>query len=161
MPATFVLDMESARYAETRRRFLDTLGDELRAGARTVVIQEPKRTDEQNRLMWAVLHDLADQVGWHKARWRGNQLLEEGRYVLLADDNAAQPVTAEIFKDVLTAALARPRLFGGIDGGVVAVGLSTSRMSKRQMSELIDLAFAFGADKGVAFTEPRVTHPET
>jgi hypothetical protein len=161
MPATFVLDPQHPRYQDTRRRFLDTLGDELRAGPRTVLIHEPKRTDDQNRLFWAVLHDLADQVGWRKARWRGDQLLQEGTYVLLADDDTAQPLTAEIFKDVLTAALARPRLFGGIDGGVVAVGLSTSRMSKRQMSELIDLAYAFGAEKGVLFTEPRKPTQET
>lgn len=154
MPAVFRLDKQDARYADVRRRFLDTLGAELQAGPRTVSITEPARTDEQNRLLWAVLHDLADQVGFKPARWRGNVCLEDGGYVLLADHPNARRISAEQFKDLLTAALRKPRMFAGIDGGVVAVGLSTSRMSKRQMSELIDSAFAWGVGMGVAFSEP-------
>jgi len=154
MPAVFKLDPQDARYPDVRRRFLDTLGAELQSGPRTVSITEPKRSDEQNRLMWAVLHDLADQVGFKPARWRGNVCLEDGGYVLLAEHPNARRLTPEQFKDLLTAALVRPRMFAGIDGGVVAVGLSTSRMSKRQMTELIDSAFAWGAQLGVSFTEP-------
>lgn len=155
MPAVFKLDPQDARYPEVRRRFLDTLGAELQAGPRTVAITEPKRSDEQNRLMWAVLHDLADQVGFKPARWRGDTCLEDGGYVLLADVPNARRITAEQFKDLLTAALVRPRMFAGIEGGVVAVGMSTSRMSKRQMTELIDFTFAWGADLGVQFSEPK------
>lgn len=154
MPAVFRLDMQDKRYQDVRRRFLDTLGAELQAGPRTVAITEPKRTDEQNRLMWAVLHDLAEQVGFKPARWRGNVCLEDGGYVLLSECPTARRFEPEVFKDLLTVALKKPRLFAGIDGGVVAVGLSTSRMSKRQMSALIDSAFAWGAQLGVAFTEP-------
>ena len=54
----------------------------------------------------------------------------------------------------LTAAQARPRLYQGIDGGVVAVGLRTSGMTVRQMTELMDLADAFGAQHGVRWTDP-------
>lgn len=154
MPATFRLDMQDRRYQEVRRRFLDTLGAELQSGPRDIVISEPTRTLEQNALLWAVLHDLADQVGFKPARWRGNTCLEDGGYVLLADVPNAKRISAEQFKDLLTAALNRPRMFAGLEGGVVAVGLSTSRMSKRQMSELIDWTFAWGADLGVQFSEP-------
>lgn len=159
MPAVFTLDLENPRFADVKRRFLDTLGEELRAGKRVVSITEPKRSEEQNRLLWAVLHDLAEQVGFKPARWRGNTCLEDGGYVLLADVPTAKRITAEQFKDLLTAALNRPRMFAGLEGGVVAVGLSTSRMSKRQMSELIDWTFAWGADLGVQFSEPQPTHP--
>jgi len=41
----------------------------------------------------------------------------------------------------------------GIDGGFVVLGLSTSKMSKEEMSELLELALAFGAQKGVVFCE--------
>jgi hypothetical protein len=161
MPATFRLDMGDRRYPEVRRRFLDTLGQALQAGPHDILIQEPKRSEEQNALIWAVLHDFAEQVGFKPARWRGNVCLEDGGYCLLADVPTARRITAEQFKDLLTAGLKKPRLFAGIDGGVVAVGLSTSRMSKREMSALIDFAFATGAQLGVQFSEPRTTHPET
>jgi hypothetical protein len=160
MTAVFVLDMQDRRYPDVRRRFLDTLGAELAAGKREVLITEPKRSNEQNALLWAVLHDLAEQVGFKPARWRGNTCLEDGGYVLLSDVPTAKRITAEQFKDLLTAALRRPRMFAGIDGGVVAVGMSTSRMTKREMSALIDSAFAWGADLGVQFSDPRPTHPE-
>jgi hypothetical protein len=161
MPATFRLDPKDRNYTEVRRRFIATLGAELQEGPRTVLIQEPKRTDEQNSLMWVLLHTVAEQVGWRKARWRGDTMLEEGRYVSLAEEPGAKRLTPEQFKDVLTAALRQPQMLGGIDGGVVAVGLSTSRMTKRQVSELIELIYAFGADHGVEWNEPRTTQPET
>lgn len=161
MTAAFTLDLQNPRFQEVKRRFLDTLGAELQAGPRSVVIQEPKRSLEQNALLWAVLHDLTEQVGWRKERIRGNELLRAGAYVAFADEPAARKLSPEIFKDLLTAALKSPQMYRGIDGGLVAIGLSTSRMSKRQMSELIELAFAFGADKGVVFTEPRNPTPET
>lgn len=155
MPATFRLDMRDQRYQDVRRRFLDTLGAELQAGPRDIVIAEPTRSLEQNALLWAVLHDLADQVGFRPARWRGSTCLEDGGYALLSDVPNARRIAPEQFKDLLTAALRKPRMFAGLDGGVVAVGMSTSRMSKREMSELIDWAFAWGAQIGVAFSEPR------
>lgn len=154
MPAVFKLDPKDARYPDVRRRFLDGLAAELQAGARVVTITEPKRSDEANARMWCLLTDLAKQVGWRRARWRGDRMLEAGAYVLLADEPGALRLSKEDWKDVMTAALARPRTFAGIDGGLVAVGLSTSRMSGRQIRELCDLIEAFGSEKGVEFSEP-------
>lgn len=159
MPAVFVLDPENPRYADVRRRFLDTLADELRAGARSVVIAEPKRSLELNAAMWCLLSDLANQVGWKRARWRGDRMVEAGAYVLLVDEPNAMRLSKEEWKDVMTAALARPRMFAGIDGGLVAIGLSTSSMSGRRVRELCALIEAFGADKGVVFSDPPAKDP--
>jgi hypothetical protein len=41
----------------------------------------------------------------------------------------------------------------GIDGGFVVLGSSTSRMDKSEMSELLELIGAFGAQQGVEFSE--------
>lgn len=161
MPAVFTLDLENPRFQDVKRRFLDTLGAELASGKRVVTITEPKRTDEANARMWCLLADLANQVGWKRARWRGDRMTEAGGYVLLADEPSAMRITKEQWKDITTAALTSPRMFAGIDGGLVAVGLSTSRMSGRQIRELCHLIEAFGADKGVVFSEPRNTTPET
>src|SRR5690606_35899214 len=93
MPAVFTLDLENPRFAEVKRRFLDTLGEELKAGKRVVTITEPKRSDEANARMWCLLTDLANQVGWRRARWRGDRMLEAGAYVLLADEPGALRLT--------------------------------------------------------------------
>jgi hypothetical protein len=39
----------------------------------------------------------------------------------------------------------------GVDGGFVVLGQSTSKMTKGEMVELIELILAFGAQQGVKF----------
>lgn len=151
----FTIDPANPQVEAVKKRLFACMRDEFAAGKRTVVIQEPKRTDEQNALMWCLLHDLAAQVGWRKARWRGDRLVAEGGYVSFDVDPRAAVLTPEQFKDVLTAALRQPQLLPGVDGGIVAVGLSTSRMTKRQLSEVIELIYAFGAEHDVGWSEPR------
>jgi len=94
----------------------------------TVSLTEPRRSLEQNALMWSLLGELADQVDWH-----------------------GQKLTAENWKDVLTAGLKRQRVVPGIDGGFVVLATSTRRMTKPEMSELIEMIYAFGAEQGVEF----------
>lgn len=154
MPAVFQFDRENPHVKDVYARFKDTLSLELQDGPRVVTITEPTRTSEANARMWCLLTDLANQVGWKRARWRGDRMVDAGAYVLLADEPAALRITKEQWKDITTAAMSSPRMFAGIDGGLVAVGLSTSRMSGRQIRELCQLIEAFGAEKGVEFTEP-------
>lgn len=103
----------------------------LMAGNRLeMTIRKEKRSNEQNRLMWAALTDIANQVDWY-----GNNL------------------SAEEWKDVLTASLRKQKTVPGIDGGFVVLGASTSKMTKEEMSELLELALAFGAQRGVHFND--------
>jgi hypothetical protein len=88
------------------------------------------RTSEQNRLMWAVLTDIAEQVDWY------GQRLENWEW-----------------KDVFTASLKRQKVVPGLDGGFVVCGTSTSKMTIPEMTDVIELAMAFGAEKGVVFSE--------
>lgn len=94
-----------------------------------VRLSEPRRTVDQNRLMWGLLSDLAEQVDWH-----------------------GQHLTAEEWKDVVTASLKKQRAVPGIDGWFVILGARTSRMTKAEMSELVELIYAFGAQQGVEWT---------
>lgn len=96
-----------------------------------VTIQEPTRNLEQNARLWASLTEVSRQVDWH-----GNKL------------------TPEEWKDVFTAALKRQKVVPGIDGGFVVIGARTSKMGKREFSELLELVFAFGAQHGVQFSDP-------
>jgi hypothetical protein len=101
-------------------------------GLYEVVVRPYKanRTLEQNALMWSVLTEISEQVEWH------------GQYL-----------SKEEWKDILTAALKRQKVVPGIDGGFVVLGTSTRKLPIADMTELIELAFAFGAQHGVRFDE--------
>lgn len=98
----------------------------LAGHALSLEVKAETRSTEQNRMLWSILSDLAGQVDWY-----GNKL------------------TAEEWKDVLTASLKRERVVPGLNGGFVVLGQRTSKMTKAELSELIELAYAFGAGKGV------------
>ncbi len=83
--------------------------------------------------MWAMLTELSKQVVWH-----------------------GQRLTKEEWKDVMTAGLKRQKVVPGIDGGFVVLGSSTSRMGKAELSDLMELIAAFGAERGVEFAEVTV-----
>jgi hypothetical protein len=93
-------------------------------------IKQKTRTLEQNALMWALLGDLSKQVNWH-----GNRL------------------TAEEWKDVLSASLKAQKVVPGVDGGFVVIGARTSQMTKREMLDMCELIYAFGADHDVKWSE--------
>ena len=97
-----------------------------------VVIKEPTRTLEQNSALWPLLAAISEQVDWY-----------------------GQRLTPEEWKDVFSAALKKQKVVPGLDGGFVVVGASTSKMGKREFSDLLELIFAFGAEKGVVFDDQR------
>lgn len=94
-----------------------------------VKIGEPTRTLAQNAGLWAALRDISQQVEWHGERM---------------DETS--------WKHVLTAALYGQRTVPGIDGRLVVLGQSTSRMGKREFGDLLDLIGAFGADNQVQWS---------
>ena len=93
-----------------------------------VEIKELTRNLEQNAALWAALMDISRQVIWYGERLTENE-----------------------WKDVFTASLKKQRVVPGIDGGFVVCGQKTSRMSKAEFSELLDLIYAFGAEHNVRF----------
>ena len=104
----------------------------LIAGHRLVLEVRPeKRSDAQNRRLWAMLADISAQVDWY-----------------------GQKLTSEEWKDVLSASLKRTKVVPGLDGGFVVCGQSTSRMTRAEMCELQELMEAFGSEKGVRFRAP-------
>ena len=94
-----------------------------------ITIGESTRTLEQNALMWPLLQCLANQTNWHGMK--------------LAEDE---------WKDLLSAGLKKSKVVPNIDGtGFVIIGQRTSKMSKKEFSELVELIYAFGAERGVNF----------
>ena len=121
-------------------------------------MSEPIRLKSQNSAMWPALHDLAAQVGYRPARWRGDRCIEEGGYAPMGP--GVRPLTPDDWKDVMTALWktsqgVRIRYIPHPEGqGLIALGLRTSKLSKAQMSELLDCIHAFGVMHGVRFSAP-------
>ncbi len=124
------------------KRTLILLNDEIRLRAMEAVrdapdgyavsIGEPTRNLEQNSAQWPILEAFSKQLQWPV---NGNMVY----------------MTAEEWKDVLTAAFRNEtaRLAMGLDGGVVMLGMRTSKMTKREFSEWLEFLHAVAAQRGV------------
>ena len=98
-----------------------------------VEFKAPKRSLPQNDRMWSMLTEVAQQLPWHGIK-------------LAADDWKL------IFLDALKREV---RMVPNIDGnGFVNLGRSSSDLGKEEMSDLMELIAAFGAQHGVTFQEP-------
>lgn len=99
----------------------------------------PKRSNEANARMWALLTDVSLQVQWPV-------------------DGKLQRLSPEEWKDIFTAGLTKSqRVAQGIDGGFVMLGTRTSRMTVAEMCDLQTLIEAFGAERGVRWSDPHFT----
>jgi hypothetical protein len=87
--------------------------------------------------MWPMLRDFSKQVQWQV-------------------NGALTYIEPEDWKDIFTAALRKHhRVAMGLDGGFVFLGMRTSKMTKDQMIELIELMYAEGSERGVVWTDPK------
>lgn len=81
--------------------------------------------------MWSLLGQISKQVDWY-----------------------GQKLSAEDWKDVTSASLRKAHVVPGIDPGtLVPLGMRTSDMTREEMTALIELIIAFGAEQGVRFRE--------
>lgn len=91
---------------------------------------EELRTIEQNSKQWPMYFDLSTQVEWY-----------------------GQMLTPEHWKELLSNEWQAQKIVPGISGGFCALGVRTSKMKKREMSELITITYVFGSEKGVKWSE--------
>jgi len=93
-------------------------------------LRPEKRSDPQNRRMWAMLADISAQVDWYGKR-----------------------LTPEDWKHVFSSSMKKLDVVPNLDGtGFVALGQQTSKMTKAEMSDMQTLMEAFGAERGVKFS---------
>ena len=113
-----------------RRRAMDAVAN-APAGF-TVSVKEPTRSLDQNAALWPILEAFSQQLDWPV----------NGRMVKMAPEE---------WKDVLSAAFKgeQARLAMGLDGGVVMLGLRTSKMGKREFSDFLEFLHATAAARGV------------
>ena len=63
---------------------------------------------------------------------------------------------AESWKHIFSSSMKKQDVVPNLDGtGFVVLGLSTSKMTRAEMSDLIEIVHAFGADRGVRFNDER------
>ena len=96
-------------------------------------VKAAKRSLPQNDRMWAMLTDVARQLKWHDRRLR-------------PDDWKI------LFLDALTRE--RDMVPNLENSGLVDLHRSSSDLSKSEMSDLMELIAAFGANHGVVFHAP-------
>lgn len=119
--------------ADAERNLIATWARNVPIGT-TVEFRAPRRSNDQNALMWSLLAQVSRHVVWY-----------------------GQKLSSEDWKDVLTASLRRTRVVPGIDAGTfVPLGMRTSQMTKQELADLIELIYAFGAERGVPFRELEV-----
>jgi len=95
-------------------------------------IKPPTRSLEANARMWVLLGELSEQLEWY-----------------------GRKLSPESWKHVLSSSLKKLEVVPNIEGtGFVALGLSTSKMTRQEMSDMMTLIEAFGVERGVIFKEP-------
>lgn len=127
-----VLNLREKRQAyEVFRRLWLVIKGELAYGRGVHVEAKPStRTLEQNAKMWAMLADISRQTLWH-----------------------GQELTTDDWKNLFTASVKKLRVVPNLEGtGFVALGMATSRYTKAEMSAMIELMYAFGAEREVKWS---------
>jgi hypothetical protein len=95
-----------------------------------VVVRGPSRTLDQNAKMWAMLADISK-----------------------AQPEARQH-TPDVWKAVFMQACGHEVEFApGLSGLPFPIGFRSSRLTKEQMSELIEFIYAYGAQHGVVWSD--------
>lgn len=103
----------------------------------TLTLAPAKRSSPQNRLLHALIADIAAQVEW-----------------------AGSKRDAEVWKRLLTAAWSRVHgqhveVLPALDGhGVDLVPARTSKLTKAECADLCEFITAWGVEHGVRFTAP-------
>ena len=95
--------------------------------------REPQRSLSQNAKLWAMLTDIARQ-----------------------HEHYGQRYEPDAWKILFLTALGKElRLAPALDGkGVVALGTSSSKLSKSEMSDLLEFMTAWGAENGIVWSDP-------
>jgi len=116
----------------------------IMAGTQLVLeVRGKKRSDPQNKLMWSCMTDLSNQV-----EWCGKKLSPEGwKLFISAHLNGVELIPNWNQDGFIT----------------LTKGKSTSEMTVKEMTAVIELAHAFGADQGVRWSptsQGRLTHEQ-
>lgn len=92
---------------------------------------ESLRTLPQNDKIWALFADMEAQLLWH-----------------------GQKMKREDWKDLLCHEWKAQKIIPAISGGFCVLNARTSKATKREIGDLIEISYAFGCNNGVNWSEP-------
>ena len=95
-----------------------------------VTLDDPARSKDQNSAMWCILGEIS------KMTWFGLTYSDED------------------WKDYFMHALKRARWMPFEDGGMVPIGMSTSKLSHKDFGDLLTIMTVFAVSHGIALKEP-------
>ena len=84
------------------------------------------RSNEQNALLWKWLTIISRSVAWH-----------------------GEHMSPDEWKDLFTASLKQHKVVPGLDGGVVVLGMRTSKMTCSEFTALLERIQSFAAQAGI------------
>ena len=114
---------------EYQRNLAKSLIDKAPDNA-VVKISPERRSDDQNAKMWAMLSDVS------RAKSEGRRHIPE------------------IWKCIFMAACGHEVAFEqGLDGRPFPIGFHSSKLTKAQMSDLIEMIYSYGAQHGVQWSD--------
>jgi hypothetical protein len=123
-------------HGQTQRRFAHEAIDGAAPGS-VVTISPPGRTLDQNAKLWAMLSDIS------RAKPMGREH------------------TPDVWKSLVLHACGHEMQFvAGLDGLPFPLGFRSSRLSKEQMSNVIEWLYWFGAQHGVVWSDDVSQAPE-
>jgi hypothetical protein len=95
-------------------------------------MNDETRTVSQNKKLWPMLDDIRRHIPiWYD-----------------------YPMQTEDYKDLITALWRKQTIIPDGEGGMVALGVRTSKLYKKDFADLIEYIYAFGTLKGVKWSEP-------
>lgn len=142
MKRTFNVSRDNPKAAQVCESAIQHMRDCYASGQPfEMEFREPRRTLDSNACMWATLADIAAQVDWPHTDAKGNWTIGK----MPADPNWKAVLTAGFQQEMSMAQC--------VAGGTVMVGARTSKFSKRTMGEFLTFVHAFGAERGVRFSD--------
>lgn len=136
--ATF--PMNHLRYRQFAHAMIDKVPDNW-----ICILQPEKRSLEQNKALWSKLSDIANTPD---LKWAGHEFDAWGWKDLFVSAYLTH-------KRKETAGGEQPKIIGGIEGEILAIGLKSSELTKEQFSELLSYIDHWGSSHGVVWTEPK------
>jgi len=113
----------------------------LQGGAVDVLIRrhQEERSLPQNSKQWAMYTDISEQLTWH-----GNVMSKEDWKILITNEWKPQTIV--------------PSISGK---GFCVLNASTSKSSKEDFCDLIEIVYAFGSESGVKWSDASLKVYET
>lgn len=97
---------------------------------RVTVDNATKRTSTQNSKQWAMYTDIANQLTWH-----------------------GKKMDKKDWKDLICHEWIAQKIVPSISGGFCVLNARTSKATKKEIGDLIEIIYSFGASHGVIWSE--------